>query len=495
MPDLTVEPPSPDSKPHVKRQGTIGRMLTPKRKIKVGASAQVPNVVAHIECGSRTVRADVSIFLSVAGQHLVAWAKPIELPVTVNGKQAVLQPGQCNLYKYPKVGFEHLRKNKDVVPSTESQYVLEEMLKAMILTDDEANCIAHRADGAGASPLHGLLVANTTASLHLVIDCYRAKPALIDQVHSGKIFGGENGMHILCVNSRESELCEVIEIAAESLKPEQLQRVFQSQATGIFFSAEPMSFYGSTPVSYAVAFSLQTALSTMLRVSKEHAAMKGIINLNDSRSACKLTGMLPLHVAVANSLTGMVNFLLDLPGMPIEFDDMRARPDAYTGCGSRAQYALLNPLQVACKLGDKKLVQYILRTQAQQQWVWGPVAEYHLDLNGIDSIGDTGNDVMELVSRLDALDQTKEMLLDNFMEGLVHKLFMQKFYKARWFHYILRLIDLLYVGSLYVVLLMMKERPREVLAAETELTRLLPWITIGLIIPLFEEDLRSSLAW
>ena len=88
-----------------------------------------------------------------------------------------------------------------------------------------------------------------------------------------------------------------------------------------------MAYYGGTPVSYAVAFSLQAALRTMLLCSKEYKAMHGVIDLNDpTKAACKLTGLLPLHVAVANSLTNMFNFLVDLPGFSIEYDDMRAVP-------------------------------------------------------------------------------------------------------------------------------------------------------------------------
>ena len=121
--------------------------------------------------------------------------------------------------------------------------------------------------------MHGLLVANTPAALHLAVSCYRAKPELLCQTHTGKIFtgetsyllpltsylllltsyflpptsyflpptsylllftsyfllltsyflllstsyfslhfAGENALHILCVNSQEDELCDCIEI-------------------------------------------------------------------------------------------------------------------------------------------------------------------------------------------------------------------------------------------------------------------------------------------
>ena len=63
-------------------------------------------------------------------------------------------------------------------------------------------------------------------------------------------------------------------------------------------------------------------------------------------------------------------------------------------------------------------MQYILRTQSKPLWEWGPVSSYNLDLFGIDSIGETGNDVMEICARLDARERTQEMLLEEFMAGL-----------------------------------------------------------------------------
>ena len=376
-------------------------------------------------------------------------------------------------------------------------YVLDELMMALLLDEDELEGLAFRRDWAGATPLHGS-VANSTASLQLALQVYRERPKLIGQYHKAKhgVFNGENGLHILCVNSREAELCECVELAAAALTSKELGGLFSGQAEGLFFQEPPMDFYGSTVVSYAVAFSLQAALRTMLRCSKQYHAMRGLIDFNDPRHACRLTGFMPVHVAVANSLTGMVNFLLDLPGLSIEYDDMRARQDAFSACGKRSKYSLLNPLQVAAKLGDKKLVQYILRTQSKQQWVWGPVSSYHLDLHGIDSIGDTANDVMELVSRLDALDATKEMLLDEFMDGLLHRLFVEKYKKACiYIHYLMRAVDVVYLASMYALGFWMKEYPTEVLTPTTTFGAILPYITLAAIVPLLEEDLRSAAAW
>ena len=81
----------------------------------------------------------------------------------------------------------------------------------------------------------------------------------------------------------------------------------------------------------------------MLRASKRHPAMSGVIDFNDPRQACRTTGFMPIHVAVANSLTNMVNFVIDLPGLTLEFDDLRAKPHSLTQLGRQPTFALLSP--------------------------------------------------------------------------------------------------------------------------------------------------------
>ena len=100
---------------------------------------------------------------------------------------------------------------------------------------------SQRFDGsAGAPALCALIVANTKPSLELALTVYERAPALLQQTHQSKVFWGENALHILCVNSREAELCTCIELAAKHLKPKQLKNIFEGQATGLFFTELPM---------------------------------------------------------------------------------------------------------------------------------------------------------------------------------------------------------------------------------------------------------------
>jgi len=266
-----------------------------------------------------------------------------------------------------------------------------------------------------------------------------------------------------------------------------------------------MDFYGSTPLAYCVAFSLERALIKMLHASRRED-MVGLIDLNDPKHACPLTGFLPLHVAVANSLTSMFNFLVDLPGLPIEFDNMRASTFALSMYGQMPQYAVHTPLQLGVRLGDKRIVQYILRTQSTCEWVWGPVSSWWFDLRGIDSVGDTGNDVMELVAKLDATTETQEMLLDSFIDGIFHTLFQQKFHRfGRTVFVVMRILDVGYLACLYVTGMILKSNPDILLRPDDDavaawaVTRAvaswLPYASLVCIVPMVEEDVRSAAGW
>ena len=203
------------------------------------------------------------------------------------------------------------------------------------------------------------------------------RPESLTVGHVGQPFEGENLLHILCVNSREAELVELVRIASTMLSASQCGEVFWAQAKGAFFTAPPMVHYGGTPLGYAVAFSLQKAVRAMLtagHTSNHASACRGLISLNDAEHfACSITGYLPIHVAVANSLTEMYEVLVHTPGMGHSGYHISADPKALTTIGSVSDYSMLGPLQLAGVLGHKKMVKYILRCRAHQQWSWGPV--------------------------------------------------------------------------------------------------------------------------
>ena len=86
----------------------------------------------------------------------------------------------------------------------------------------------------------------------------------------------------------------------------------------------------------------------------------------------------------------------------------------------------ISPLQIAALLGDRALVKHLLQKQCKVNWVWGPVTEWCLDLNGIDSAAAGSGDIMELIVHSSARRRTCEMLLDHFMNGFIYKLYIEK---------------------------------------------------------------------
>lgn len=122
----------------------------------------------------------------------------------------------------------------------------------------------------------------------------------------------------------------------------------------------------------------------------------------------------------------------------------------------------LNPLQLACQLGDHATFKHVLRKQSKVLWKWGPVRQYVISLSSIDSAGRGGSDVMELVAKVGAGRRTTEMLLDSCMQGFLHKLFQEKWRRfGRPLHYARSALD----GLILIVLLSLsfgvKERPRD----------------------------------
>ena len=83
--------------------------------------------------------------------------------------------------------------------------------------------------------------------------------------------------------------------------------------------------------------------------SMDAATLQAVVSdLNDPAHACPLTGFLPLHVAVANSLTGMFNFLTDLPGLPLE-PRVYAGPETAVAEQRSAPAEDCHPAQTACE--------------------------------------------------------------------------------------------------------------------------------------------------
>lgn len=389
----------------------------------------------------------VDVVLDTSGQHTLSWSAPIAL----KGEQA-LPPGSCNMYLFPAV---ILADGTALVPEGAQLAALKALVVGMT-TDPSCN-FAKTPDEVGAFPIHAVTVANTEEAINLSEMMFVANPKLLlPQVHAMHragfpLFTGESSLHICCVNRREKLLLKLIQLMMSELPREEALALLRSQAVGVFFNEMPMLEYGGTPLSYALCFSLKDAVVALLDT--------GLVSLNERAGACEISGFLPVHTVTANGLNEMYDWMtIELP------PDRRAIIDNRSGIGrKRLGTHGLTPVQLAAKLGDHAMTKHILRKQTKILWIWGPVTQHSIDLRGIDSAGEGGGDIMELVARIDASRATTELVLDDFCQGFLNMLFLEKWNRFAYKIYYARMVvDLIILVLLIVVAFALKDDPGNV---------------------------------
>ena len=94
---------------------------------------------------------------------------------------------------------------------------------------------------------------------------FEARPELLPRPHiAGSPFEGENALHILAVNRREEELIRLLELASTRLHRGQCKDMLHGRISGIFFTSQPMEFYGATVLVRALAQDACTRPGTRL---------------------------------------------------------------------------------------------------------------------------------------------------------------------------------------------------------------------------------------
>ena len=68
------------------------------------------------------------------------------------------------------------------------------------------------------------------------------------------------------------------------------------------------------------------------------------------------------------------------------------------------------------------MFEHIINQRREVVWSWGPATQYQLDLDGIDSSGESFCDVMEIVTEITALPAAQKLLLDDTLDGCGHAL-------------------------------------------------------------------------
>ena len=118
----------------------------------------------------------------------------------------------------------------------------------------------------------------------------------------------------------------------------------------------------------------------------------------------------------------------------------------------------MNPMQLAAAQGLRFMMQYVMKVDLTSiLWVWGPVTQYQIRLDGIDSAGDGAADVMEIITRRDASIDTKSIILDDFIGGFVFQLYRQKWSKFGWYlHWMLRTLDIVLTSVVVFLCIQLK---------------------------------------
>lgn len=419
------------------------------------------------------------VSFDIDAPHTLSWEEDVHQPDSskatidvIDGHVVpVLPKGSCCLYVFPKVTTEWDPTGSNA--SEDGVRVLRQIL----------SCLASKTnafqvpDPVGAFPIHALVVCNSPQSLQVSMSLYREHPQWLMQVHAAAgPFSGESALHILAVNKCEELFVELVELAKQQLDSEDTKQLVLGHTEGAFFDGMPMRLYGSTPLSYACCFDLRKAVIALLST--------GYCQLNRREDGCNKTGLLPLHAVVANSREDTYDFLTkELPPR------WRADSMSLTRTAKLTpELTGLTPLQLAGSLGDRALVRHILKNQCEVMWVWGPVTQFALSLQGIDAAGKGGGDIMELIVRTDARRRTCEMLLDSFMNGFIYKLFLEKWERfGRKIHYARRLIDLALLVSLTTQTYIIKSHPERLV--EVRSLSILAFILMGAVI---EEEARAT---
>ena len=288
---------------------------------------------------------------------------------------------------------------------------------------------------------------------------FRMRPTLLKAVHSKgygvikELFHGEGSLHVLAANRREEELVELLKLAKNALNPREFTEVLMQKCAGKFFQDPPMKNFGATPIAYAAFFGLkrvfdvlfleqdadgrfglldneqkqivingQRGSSTNDVSSKRgrHAGKQLIPTLVDEQGGAN--GNYPIHAVVASGRTEMFDVLIDCGAYSTDFG---------LGLCPLAGVDNLTPLQLAAKLGKKRMFKHILKRRAMLVWKWGPVAEHKIPLQEIDSSCSEGKmTVMEILVQPFGSPPTKEFLLPSFMNGFLFNLYKKKWKKT-----------------------------------------------------------------
>ena len=240
-------------------------------------------------------------------------------------------------------------------------------------------------------------------------------------------------------------------------KNRKMRPLLETDASGPFFDDAPMKYFGSTPIAYFAVFGMKDLLEELVGCPKKVVRHEEVVRhklepasqaeswiqftldgmpvpeampsplseperyylVNELR--CKCTGYLPIHAVAASDNKVMYDFMVDI-----------------CGANDKLEVEELSALKLSVVLGKQAMVKHILKRRLVTAWVWGPVIQYMIPLDEIDTAGERlhrddhlskkfdqrclGNmQLLELVVAPNAKEVTRQMMLDSFMNGFFFK--------------------------------------------------------------------------
>ena len=310
--------------------------------------------------------------------------------------------------------------------------------------------------------------AQNTPHLHRTRRRETAKPRYDEAMQDGKV-----ETNYPCAMSSP---CSVNDKARDQL----MRPLLECDAVGPFFEKAPMKYFGGTPIAYFAVFGMKDLLqelvgdpekvkaarqkaenemslltpSQKLRVEQARkkaatwmettldgmpmpAPMPGPLSdeeryylVNELRSGNHVGhDYLPIHAVTASGNNVMYDFMVDI-----------------CGANDRLEVEELSALKLAVVLGRQAMVKHILKRRLVTAWTWGPVTEYMIPLDEIDTAGSRviesperclGNlQLLELLVAPHSKRATRKMLEDDFMNAFFFKLITNKWYNnAKWWYF------------------------------------------------------------
>ena len=307
-----------------------------------------------------------------------------------------------------------------------------------------------------------------------------------------------------------------------------MRPLLECDAIGPFFQDAPMMYFGGTPIAYLAVFGMKNLLEELvgdpikvdearekagelkwLERSKSDFTLDGMPMPQPMRGPlspqeryylvnelrCKFTEYLPIHAVVASDNHVMYDFMVDI-----------------CGANARLEVHELSALKLAVVLGKQAMVKHILKRRLKIHWTWGPVTQYMIPLDEIDTAGSRvipfperclGNlQLLELVVAPNAKKVTSKMILDSFMNGFFFKLIEEKWdNNAKYWWYFNIGIHLFFTLQLTYLAApsILDPRLADDVSGRADVRASYHgfqlWLAVGLSLFILEEELRETVLW